>query len=389
MLLPIGRKEITVRSPLLVAALAASSLILFGLGAAAAGEQGSDEKLPEPALRFAKDASLRVSELERDWQKVAHEIAKAKDDFVRPLRAYSDTSLREEATRLIAAAKKLLEDEKRIEPETERFRDALKKAASHYREVSALYKSHAEKAKSGEVRDDYHQLVKLYESKAEAATDRARKVAVPTGLRPAREVIEEGNLFIERLLDTLSVGPVSEADCQTFALRLKKHAERCQAFSGQLSLAIEKVLGTPVVTSRTGPSAVADYVPGRTNTSEKSAAKGPIDPKAVFGASWTSTLTIRGVEYRQILRFKEDGTCMQSIYRQGTGGGLGPLFATRSYTFKLQSGGRLSVYSAGELIEWGKITVLSEDRWVYDIAVHVGDPGSFGSRINFVRDTKR
>src|SRR5581483_6033249 len=148
------------------------------------------------------------------------------------------------ATRLITAAKNLLEDEKRIGPDTERFRDALKKAASHYRAVSALYKSHAEKAKSGEVRDDYHQLVKVYESKAEAAMDRARKLSAPTGLKPAREVIDEGNVFIERLLEAISVGPVSEADCQAFALRLKKHGERCQALSSQLSLAIEKILGT-------------------------------------------------------------------------------------------------------------------------------------------------
>jgi hypothetical protein len=218
-----------------VAALAASCLVLAGLGMAAADEPGPEGKLPEPALRFAKDASLRVTEMERDWQKLADGLAKDCPDFARPERKHTESSLREEASRLLASAKKLLDERKRIAPELERFKDALKKSASHYREVAALYKSHAEKAKSGEVKDDYHQLAKVYELKAGAAANRAGKLTSPEGTKAAADVIEEGNLFIERLLETLAVGPIAQPDCDVFAGRLRKHGQRCQALSLELS----------------------------------------------------------------------------------------------------------------------------------------------------------
>lgn len=376
------------RRTTLVAALAASFLILLGLDVVTADEQGP-EKIPEPALRFAKEASLRISEIERDWQKLADRVAKARGDFVLPIRRHTDVSLREEAAKLLASAKTLLDAEKRIGPETERFRDALKKAASQYREVAALYKAHAEKAKAKEVREDYLQLVKLYQAKADAATDRAQKLTVPPALKAAREVIEEGNGFIERLLEALSVGPVSEVDCEVLALRLTNHGERCLSLSSELSVAIEKILGSPVATGqRATCSEKASYVRGGAKELQGAAEKGSVEPKAILGVSWTSTLTIRGVECRQIVCFKENGSCTQSIYRMGSKG-LGPLLGTGTYTFKLHPGGRLSVYAAGQFIESGKITVLSEDRWVYEIAENVGDPARSGSRINFVRNDKR
>jgi hypothetical protein len=365
----------------------AASFLLLGQGVGATEEQGPDGKLPEPALRFAKDASLRVTEMERDWQKFSDGLAKGREDFVRPERKHTDSSLREEASRLLASAKKLIDDQKRISPEIERFRDGLKKAASHYREVSALYKSHAEKVKAYEVKADYKELSKIYDAKAEASTERARMLKAPTELKPSGEVIEEGNVFIERLLETLSVGPVSDADCQVFAVRLRRHGERCQSLSLALSRAIEKVIGSTAQPGETTTTpARTGYKPWLKEEQAPLPPKG--SPGAILGPSWTSPLTIRGIECRQVLSFQKDGTCTQSVYRLGTCG-LGPLLGSRSYTFKLDQRGGLSVYAAGELIEWGTITVLSEDRWVYEIAVNVGDPTRFSSRITFTRHDGR
>jgi hypothetical protein len=370
-------------------ALAASFLIVLGQGVAAADDEGPGDKLPEPALRFAKDATLRVAEMEQDWQKLADSLQKARADFVLAERKHTDSSLRDEASRLLGAAKRLLDSQKRIPSEIERFRDALKKAASHYRTVSDLYKAYAEKTKSGEVKADYMQLAKVFESKAEAATSRARDLTGPTGGKPAGEVIEEGNGFIERLLETLSVGPVSEADCQVLAARLRKHGERCQALTLDLFWATQKILrGTGAGEGKTTSGGTTGYVPVLPQAVTGSPVKGGLDPQKVLGCSWTSPLTIQGVECRQVLRFQKDGTCTQSVYRMAKGG-LGPLLGIRSYTFKLDQWGGLSVYAAGQLIEWGTITVLSEDRWVYEIAVNVGDPTRSGSRITFTRHDGR
>ncbi len=370
-------------------AFAASFLFLMGQGVGATEEQGPDGKLPEPALRFANDASLRVTEMERDWQKFSDGLARGREDFVRPERKHTETSLREEASRLLASAKKLIDDQKRISPEIERFRDALKKAASHYREVSALYKSHAEKVKAPEVKADYRELSKVYDAKAEAAANRARMLTTPTELKPSGEVIEEGNVFIEKLLETLSVGPVSDADCQVFAARLRGHGERCQSLSLALSRAIEKVLAsTAQAGEKTTTPGRTGYKPGVKEEQAPLPPKGSPDARAILGSSWTSPLTIGGIECRQVLSFQKDGICTQSVYRLGTGK-LGPLLGTRSYTFKLDQRGGLSVYAAGQLIEWGTITILSEDRLVYEIAVNVGDPTRLGSRITFTRHDGR
>jgi len=378
-----------VRRTMTVAAIAASCLVLAGLGMAAADEPGPEGKLPEPALRFAKDASLRVTEMERDWQKLADGLAKDRPDFARPERKHTESSLREEATRLLASAKKLLDERKRIAPELERFKDALKKSASHYREVAALYKFHAEKAKSGEVKDDYHQLAKVYELKAEAAANRAGKLTSPEGTKAAADVIEEGNLFIERLLETLAVGPIAQPDCDVFAGRLRKHGQRCQALSLELSGVVEKVLGRPVAIQRTmAGTSTTELVADFPHSDAGKSAKEPPAARTILGASWSSPVTVRGTEYRQVLRFNADGTCTQSVYRTAPTG-LGALLGSRTYTYKLDPWGSLSVYAAGELIEWGKVTVVTKDRFDYDIVVNVFDPGRSASRITFVRHDGR
>ena len=61
----------------MVAALAASCLLAMTSGLASADQKDSPERLPEPALRFAKDASLRVTETEQEWQTLAEGLAKA------------------------------------------------------------------------------------------------------------------------------------------------------------------------------------------------------------------------------------------------------------------------------------------------------------------------
>src|SRR5262249_60267217 len=95
-----------------VAGFAASCLLALSPGPSAAEESGSAETIPERSVRLAKDASVRVTETEREWLKLAQVLTKNQADF--NATGSSETSLREQASRLLGAAKKLLEDQKRL-----------------------------------------------------------------------------------------------------------------------------------------------------------------------------------------------------------------------------------------------------------------------------------
>ncbi len=362
-----------------VAAVAASFLLAFGSQGLAAGDQASGDKLPEPALQFAKETTLRLTETEREWVKLAERLAKCQADFTGADRTDSDASLRDEASRLLASAKKLLADQKQMGTDLERFKDALKKAAAHYREVAVLYKAHAAAAQSAEVKEDYHQLAKAYERKAASVAERGQKAAMPPGAGAKAEVIEEGNLFLERLVEALAIGPVSDAERSVFTGRLKKHGERCQALAEELRRGVEKLLldsDTPEIRQKINGVAKAKGPDG-------SEAKKEL--RSLTGASWCSPVTITGVRCVTVLRFSQAGTCSQSTYILGPKG-KGSLVAVASGTFDMDAGGVLRFYQAGTLVEVGKVTFLGKNQWSYEIHDNLFAPGVAGTRLTFTRE---
>src|SRR5262249_38932100 len=143
----------------MVAALAASCLLALPSERAWADQKDSPERLPEPALRFAKEASLRVTDSELEWLKVAEGLGKYQTDFT--VKDGSESSLREQASRLLDAAKKLLGDQKRMGSDLESFKDTLKKAAGHYREVAVVCKAQGAEARAAEIKEDYLALAKV------------------------------------------------------------------------------------------------------------------------------------------------------------------------------------------------------------------------------------
>jgi hypothetical protein len=367
-----------------VAALAASCFLALGARGLSAGEQSGGDKLPEPALQFAKETTLRLTETEREWAKVAERLDKCQADFAIADRSYSDSSLRDEAGRLLAAAKKLLADQKQMEMNVDRLRDALKKASANYREVAALYKAYATKARSEDAREDYLQLAKAYERKAAAAAERGQKVAMPSGVGAKAEAIEEGNLFLERLVEALGIGPVSDAEREVFAGRLKKHAERCKALAEELRSGVAKLLQdseTPEIRQKLDDGA-----------QRKALASSPQDgaeAKKVLGlltgASWSSPVTIAGVRCVTVVHFSQTGTCSQSTYRLGPKG-KGSLVATTSGLFDVDASGVLRFYQAGILVEGGKVSFLGKDQWSYEILDNLFAPGIAGTRLTFTRE---
>jgi hypothetical protein len=58
------------------AALAASCLLAFAQPGLFAGDKAAGNKLPEPAHQFAKEASSRVTETEREWVKMVERLTK-------------------------------------------------------------------------------------------------------------------------------------------------------------------------------------------------------------------------------------------------------------------------------------------------------------------------
>lgn len=290
----------------------------------------------------------------------------------------SESSLREQASRLLDAAKETLAEQKRLGSDIERFKDTLRKAAGHYREVAVLCKAQAAEARAQEIKEDYLALARVYEEKARSAGQRAKALSIPADTKAKEELIEEGNLFVERFVEALSIGPVGESDRSLFAGRLRKHGERCQALAEHLSQAIETVLEAAEDPEIRGK--VARRIDERTErrllaTGLNGKFKSPKsrDLSALVGAAWSSPITIQGVRCVQVVCFGADGSCWQSLYRLGTKG-RGSLIASIPVAYDLDDKGVLSVYQAGMVIERGEITLLGKDQWSYEVLVSLGNP---------------
>lgn len=359
--------------------LAASWLLLLGGGRVTADDKEAGDRLPEPALYLAKEATRRVTEMEFDWLKLAEALTKRQADFQLTEGARSDSSLREQATRLLAAGKGLLTASKRTATELERFKDALRKAASHYREVASLCKAQAGEARADAVKADYLELAKVYEANAQAAEGRAKALSAPADTKAREEVIEEGNLFLERFVEALAVGPVKDADRGLLAARLTKHGERCKTLTDELSRTANQVL----------EGADAPEIRAKIDEGRK---KGWLPPPprkelpALAGASWTCTVTIEGVSCVQVLRFNLDGTCSQAVYRAGPKG-KGALLVRGSATYELDPDGHLYFKQGGFVIEAGRVELLGKDRWSYEIYANVLNPQAAGTKLVLTRVT--
>jgi hypothetical protein len=371
-----------------VAVLTAGCLLALSSGLSAADESGSAERIPEPALRLAKDASERVTETERDWLKLAQELTKNEAQF--SVTDGSAGSLREQASRLLGAAKKLLEEQKRIENDLVRFKDTLRKAAGHYADVAALCKRQAAQVRAEEVKDDYLALARVYEAKARASEARMKTLSIPVGVKIKAEVITEGNLFLDRFVDALPIGPERDSD---FAGRLMKHGERCKALARELSEAIEKILEeaeAPEVREKLGGRRKEELTSCKDQ--EKSATTGKqVQPKKdlrfLIGQSWTSPVTIRGVECEQVIRFDADGNCFQTAYRTGPKG-RGSRIGSVRVRYEVDSEGIVSVYQGDLMIERGEVTVLGKDEWTYEILASLATPQLAGTKLRFTRETR-
>lgn len=351
----------------IAAALAAVSILALGGRNLFAGDDTSGDKLPEPALQFAKETTRHLTEAEREWTKMAERLAKCQADFAVADRTDSDGLLRDEVGRLLASARKLLADRKEMSRNLHRFKATLKKAADNYREVAALYKSHAEKARSEEIKEDYLQLAKAYERKATAVAERERKIGIPSGTEAKAEVIEEGNLFLERLQEALSVGSLSDAERGALAARLKKHGERCKALAEELRQAVEALLqgsDSPEIRRQSG---------------------GAVKTDALNGASWSAPVTVADVKCVTVIRFEQTGNCSQSTYtlepsgkRRLVGGGRG--------AFRLDPDGTLTFYQAGLQVETGTVSFLGKDQWSYRIRENVLDSKLAKTQFTFTRE---
>lgn len=367
------------------AALAAICSLAPHFGAARADDGPAAERLPEPTLRFAKDATLRIMEAERGWLKLGDGLAKAGAGF-----ATATGSPCDQAVRHLAGAKRLLEDQTRMETEFARFNGLLAKAAAHYRAVSALYSSHAGEARSPEVRDDYRTLAEHYEAKAVAAEGRAKALALPARAKETAAVIEEGNTLLERLLDTLPDATAGDAAVGPLADRLKTHGDRCQSHCGALVRAIETLLESAEAADVRDAIAVrrAEVATGRSatpGTGGKAATAPKRDLGILAGATWTAPITIEGVRCLQVLRFSPEGTCSQSLYRRGVNG-RGPLVSSSRVTCEWDADGTLDVSQAGWVIERGRLTLRGKDEWTYEILASAGNPALAGTTLTFTRE---
>jgi hypothetical protein len=325
-----------------------------------------------------------LSETEREWVKMAERLDKCQGEFTVADRNYSDSSLRDEASRLVASAKNLLADQKQLETSLDSFKDALKKASAQYREVAARNKAYAAKARSDDVREDYLRLAKAYELKAAAADERGQKVAMPSGTGAKKEAIEEGNLFLGRLVEALGIGPISDTEREVFVGRVRKHGECCKALAGELRSGIEKLLSdsdTPEIRQKLSGSAKAK---GK-EPSPQDASGGKKVLGLLCGASWSSPVTINGVPCVTVVRFSKAGTCSQSTYVLGPNGKRS-LVAVASGTFDVDADGILQFYQAGTLVEVGKVSFLGNNQWTYVILDRLLAPGIAGTRLTFSRE---
>lgn len=359
-------KEYHVRRAI-TAALATLCILGFGGRGLVAGDQPSGDKLPEPALQFATETTRQLTEAEREWRKMAERLATCQKDFRIAEGNDSDGVLRAKAGGLLASAKKLLADRKEMSTNLHRFKAALRKAADNYREVAALYKSHAEKARSEEIKEDYLQLATAYERKATAVVKREQKIGMPSGTEAKAEVIEEGSLFLERLQEALSVGSLSDAERGALAARLKKHGQRCKALAEELRQAVETLLhgsDSPEIRRQSG---------------------GAVKTGALNGASWSAPVTIAGVKCVTIIRFEQTGNCSQSTYTLEPNG-KERLVGGRRGAFRLDPDGTLTFYQAGLQVGTGTVSFLDKDCWSYRIRENVSDPKMAGTQLTFTRE---
>lgn len=378
---------------LIVAGLVASCLLALCREASRAEEPAASEKLPEPALRFAKEASERVADLERGWKKLGEDITKNQADFT--VTEGSANSLREQSSRILSAARKLLEDQKRLASDLERFKDTLRKAAGHYGEVAALYKAQALQAHAREIRDDYLALCWAYEAKAKAAGDRVSTLRFPTDAKAKAEVIEEGNLFLERFAEALSIGRVGDADQDRLAERLRKHRDRCKELASELSQAIEKLLETSEEPeARKKPSSALtgeSYSQKREErTSHVRSAKAERKKKDLSflnGSSWSASATIQGVKCRITVHFDAAGSCYQTLQRTDSRGRTIRSGVNRA-SFETDGEGHITFYHRGLAIERGEVTRLGTDSWSYEVLANVASPELAGTKHTFVRDNR-
>jgi hypothetical protein len=364
----------------ILAGLVASCLLALSPEATRAEEPGASDRLPEPALRFAKEASERVADMEQGWKKLAEALTKNQADFA--LTDGSANSLQEQSSRLLSAARGLLEDQKRLTSDFERFKDTLRKAAGHYSEVAALYKAQALQARAREIRDDYLTLSSVYEAKAKAAGDRVATLSIPADAKAKAEVIEEGNLFLERFAEALSIGPVSATDQDRLAERLRKHGDRCQALATELSQAIEKLLET-----QSGES--DSQKQGERTSQVRSADAKPKKKDLSFlnGSSWSASATIQGVKCRITVRFEANGNCYQTLQRTDSRGRTVKSGVFRA-SFETDSDGYITFSQRGLAIERGEVTRLGNDSWSYELLASLACPELVGTKHTFFRDNR-
>lgn len=362
-------------------------------------EENPGDSLPEPAYHFAKKASLRVTELERGWVELADGFSKLRADFTISATNTKESSLREGASRVRSAGQKLLAGFKQMGQDLERFKDCVTKAGTCYRNVAAVYKENAAEARSDLIREDYLQLAKVYEARAQAATERIQKLALPDGYKAVAELIEEGNVFLERFEEALSIGPVAAKERALLAERLCTHGDRCMGFMLQLSSIIEEILEgaeTPGFRQKPGgerPAPVQPVAVQTTACKELSYAKRTVERLRNKGAdllagAWSTSRSVQGGQCRQIISLNADGTCTQLVYSPRPSR-AGALIASGNATFELDGAGVLTFFQGGFPVERGTVTFLGKDRWVYTILENVTAPQLVGMRLTFAREVQR
>jgi hypothetical protein len=364
----------------------------LSLPTGSARDQELGEKLPEPAYRFAKEGSLRVAEMEREWQKLGEDLTQLQADFDAIAGDLSETRLRERGERLLSSAKKLLSSEKRLLLDLERFKDALKKAAASYDDVGSVYTDHANKARSKSVKDDYGLLAEVYLTKASGVAKRAKELTISSDVKEQAEVVEEGNLFVERLLETLS-DSAAEVNGLIVCRRLGIHGTRCSMLAERLSEEVKKIVGASAP-SENGKKTGDGRKFGRTPVTVKElSAKKPGEASpgkgkefdALVGATWSCPITVQGSRCLQVVRFSREGKCQGKVYLLD-GSRKGGLVASASTTFRLAESGILSFFRGSTLLERGIVTLLRNDQWAYEIIENMGAPQLAGTRLTFMRE---
>lgn len=107
--------------------------------------------------------------------------------------------------------------------------------------------------------------------------------------------------------------------------------------------------------------------------------------RSLLDGCWSSPVTFRGIGYVQVVSFGQNGTCSRQVYSLGFGG-RGPVVATSTTSFHMDSEGFVSFSQAGVLIEQGKVTILSKTQWRYEILHNSAEPQLSGTELTFTRE---